>query len=121
MRFRTPNRCHNGHFRWLYWEVIAATIVSQRWGEASCKCPTHEIGEGFAPIGTDQPCAEIKDRRGQLIYVGDIVQRYPLYKYPHAWEIRLTSDEGFGFPDDITSDIEIVGNVYENKSQEPSR
>jgi len=117
MRFRTPNRCHNGHFRWLFWEVIAATIVSQRWGEASCKCPTHEIGEGFAPIGTDQPCTEIMDRRGVKIYVGDILQRFPISKYPRSWEVGFTVDEGFGLPDDISPDVEIVGHVYDGEKR----
>lgn len=114
-RFRTPNKCQNGHFRWLYWEAMAGVIMNSRWGRANCKCPTHEIGEGFAPIGSDQQCTEVKDRNGNVIYVGDILQRYPESKYPYAWEVKFSTDEGFGFPDNISVDVEIVSNNYEGQ------
>jgi hypothetical protein len=95
---------------------MAATIVMQQWGEATCNCPSHNFGEGFAPIGSDQLCTEIKDRTGRVVYVGDIVQRYPLSKYPYSWEVKFSSDEGFGLPDDISPDIEVIGHIYEDGS-----
>lgn len=49
------------------------------------------------------------------IYVGDIVQRYPVSKYPHSWEVKFSTDEGFGLPEGITPDVEVIGNVYEGK------
>lgn len=113
-RFRTPTRCHNGHFRWLLWEATAGVIVAQEWGEATCSCPTHSFGQGFAPTGSDQRCTELKDRNKRVIYEGDIVQRYPLHKYPHSWDVKFTLDEGFGLSDSMTPDIEVIGHVYED-------
>ena len=116
MRFRTPTNCQNGHFAWLYWEVKQMVIVSSRW-DKRCKCPSSGIGEEWGAVGPDQQCTELRDRRGQDIYEGDIVQRHPTTKY-HFFMVLWSQDEGWGLPSSIPPtcdliDFEVVGNGYE--------
>lgn len=116
MRFRTPTNCHNGHFRWYYYEVSFGRILGHRWGPQSCTCPTHGLSEGFAPIGPDQRSTEILDRKGRKIWEGDILQRFPMSKYPHSWEVKFSTDEGFGLPESISPDVAVIGNGYEGET-----
>lgn len=117
--FRTPHRCQNKHFIWLFWEAKAGEVINSRWGErhAACKCPTHEFGEGFAPCGPDQRFTGLVDRRYVPIYEGDTVQRYPLHKYT-AFLVEWSRDEGWRLPSSepastIMIDFQVTGNLYE--------
>lgn len=113
-RFRTPTNCQNGHFSWLYWEVKGGTITLSRWVQ-QCKCPSGNFGEGWGSIGPDQRDTGIQDRRGTKIYEGDILQRFPMTKYPYSWTVKFSTDEGFGLPKDISPDILVIGNSYEGE------
>lgn len=115
--FRTPTRCQNGHFRWYYYGVTFGRVMDTGWGKKPCSCPSHELSEGFAPIGTDQRFTGYMDRKGNSIYEGDIIQRYPKDKYK-AFEVEWSLDQGFGLPtfeppESSMVDFEVIGNTYE--------
>ncbi len=82
LKFRTPTRCQNGHFRWYFYEVSFGHCKSFLWADKPCDCPTHEFGEGFGPCGPDQQFTGVVDRDGRQIFEGDILT------YPYAVTLR---------------------------------
>lgn len=75
-KFRTPTKCQNGHFRWLY-STFEKGNVTHHWGpkDKNCKCPTHEAHEGFLACGEDQQYVGFNDKENKEIYESDIVVR----------------------------------------------
>jgi len=78
LKFRTPCKCQNGHFRWYYWSVRFGIQVSY-WGPRiiDCNCPSDELWEGFDKCGDDEQFTGMYDAKGEAdatpIYQGDII------------------------------------------------
>ena len=125
IQFRTPYRCQNGHFRWAYTIVLGDGDTRMTWGDKhpDCKCPTGDIGEGFAVIGPHQMFTGNQDSKENDIFDGDLVEGFGLVQ----WYIAdLEGYCGWTFVDDydhrheffyLTSPMKVVGNIYETPNR----
>lgn len=91
--FRTPTRCQNGHFRFLYYSIRDGLTKHVIWGDkqADCNCPTGDKGEGFAPCGGEQQWTGLRDNLGRQLFEGDLAAHS---KYKNVYEV-FWSDAGF--------------------------
>ncbi len=121
IKFRTPTKCQNGHFRWYYYSVSFGECKSE-WGDKhpDCKCKTWDYKEGFQECGPDQQYTGFKDEDGMDIYAGDILDGdYPdeVYFDDDRGQWMLRNSVG---PDDTLWEImrdnnpKIIGNIHEN-------
>lgn len=115
IKFRTPTRCQNGHFRWLYTTADGYHGNKQEWAERPCKCPTHKIGHGFGKCGEPEMLIGLSDVNGKEAYEGDTA-RYTTFDFEGVITCRAPcfiavsehsacSLQGYEF--------EIIGNRYE--------
>lgn len=80
IKFRQLWICQNGHTRWVYYSIETTldrkgdTELKMEWGDRRCDCPTHELGEGFSPYKDPQIYTGIRDKQGDMVYVGDYLK-----------------------------------------------
>ena len=112
IKFRTPTRCQNGHFRYLYYSVEFGKCLDLAWSEKhpDCNCATHELNEGFAKIGPDEQFTRLLDSKGEQIYEGDRVRLAGYGDY--TAEFPFIELYQASFENDIG---EILGHIYEDK------
>jgi len=133
VKFRTPTRCQNGHFRWLYWSASFG-VALQEWGEKhpDCKCPTFGYDEGFHKCGDDEQFTGLRDKNGKEIYEGDIVWKpyqtrpYSALSKEQMFNCLVEFNEGefryrridqsikYRCWNSTWVDTEVIGNIYEN-------
>jgi hypothetical protein len=125
IKFRTPYKCQNKHFRWGYSTILEDGSIKFLWGERSCNCPIGEFNEGYSPCGEHQLLIGLLDKNEKEIYEGDIVKDKLGASYKIFWD-----DAGLyylpGFAREglekntktigFTGEIEVIGNIYENPS-----
>jgi hypothetical protein len=89
LKFRTPHRCQNDHFRWLYWEPKDGFVNSAKWGDKhpDCNCPTGDIDQGFRKVGDHQLWTGLYDMHNKPIYRRDII------KHAHNWDYEQSRDQ----------------------------
>lgn len=92
-KFRTPTRCQNGHYRFLFYSINFGHCEPSIWERQSCDCPTGEIGEGFTKAGPEQQWTGLCDSDGRDLYEGDLVAHS---KYQDAYIVEW-STEAAGF------------------------
>lgn len=77
LKFRTPTKCQNGHFRWYFYEVSFGQVFNTRWGDKhpDCNCPTASLDQGFEKCGPDDEFTGMQDTAQKDIYASDVVTR----------------------------------------------
>lgn len=118
IKFRTPTRCQNGHFRWLY-SIAGFFNVKQEWEPQRCGCHTGGFKQGFEKCGDAELAIGLKDVRGNDVYEGDMVRfltfegqgvvvyMAPTFQARERDTAKCHALQGYEF--------EIAGNLYESK------
>jgi len=119
-KFRTPTRCHNGHFRWYYWSGSFGEVTGE-WGEKNCDCKVGPLGAGYEKCGDDEMCTGEKDSVGKDIYQGDVLMfglgSIGFVFYENAkFQVENFYYQAQEVPGDAFSEgalLRIIGNKYE--------
>ncbi len=122
LKFRTPTKCQNGHFRWFYYSVSFGE-TSVKWGNkhSDCTCSTWDFKDGFQECGEDQQFTGFKTEDKVEIFDGDILDGdFPdeVFWDKDRGQWMLRNNDG---PDDTLWEIlrdnkpKIIGNKYENQ------
>lgn len=120
--FRTPARCQNGHFCFLFYTCNFGRCDQTKW-VPTCDCPTGGFHQGYQKCGPEQQWTGLYDVKGGKLFEGDIVEHS---KYKDTYEV-FWSDAGFSVrsPTHITmlsslcqQYLTVVGNICENEIKE---
>lgn len=125
--FRTPTRCQNGHFRFLFYSIAFGQSVETEWEARDpnvCQCPTGDIGEGYSKVGAEQQFTGLLDGSGKKVFEDDVIWHT---KYQDVYTV-VWMNEASGFflkakhqtlalSGLCQQYLQIVGNIYQPSDQ----
>lgn len=123
----------NDRFKFRYFNKYANKMVEpENWQNVDgiYECIKQQVcfDEDIAPLPYDHMgnglvfmlCTGLKDKNGKLIYEGDILKDKYEALHPISWNVKgFYEADTFavaGFYNAILEDMEVIGNIYENKS-----
>lgn len=83
-------------------------MFNRKWSKSPCKCPTHDLGQGFNKCEPDRQFSGLQDSKGKDIFEGDVVRLAGYGDYTAEFPFIQLYETSF------ENDIgEIKGHIYE--------
>jgi len=127
IKFRQPHKCHNGHFAYLYFDLIGDQTKNHTWNK-NCNCSTLIFGEGFTHCGETELYIGRHDKNKLPIYENDIIKVPEGYGGDHYYKeyIGIVTYKDYevyvdafkyekGYQDFNWSKVEVISNKYQKE------